>query len=74
MTASRFQILSALYPDIERLASVYLQAHSDDPLYTHLYNDLSWEAKLKFESSGLKRAFLEQPWVKYHKVVEVDTG
>ena len=39
-----------------------------------LYNYLSHEEKRKFEFGGPKEVFLKCPWIKCHKMVEVETG
>lgn len=64
----------ATYEDIDTLLDVYFQAFAADGVYRYLYPNLTWEEKIKFEASGPKRVFREQPWVKLYKVTEENTG
>ncbi len=71
---SNFKLELAAYSDIETLIDVYFHAFANDPLYPYLYPNVSWATKVLFESSGPKRVFQTQPWVKLYKVTEVKTG
>ena len=69
-----FKLELATYEDIDTLIDVYFHAFAADPLYPYLYPNLSWEEKVKFETSGPKRVFKEQPWTKLYKLTEEKTG
>lgn len=69
-----FKLELATYEDIDTLIDVYFHAFAADPLYSFLYPNLTWEEKVRFEASGPKRVFKEQPWVKLYKLTEEETG
>ncbi|PVH80515.1 hypothetical protein DL98DRAFT_491332 [Cadophora sp. DSE1049] len=69
-----FCIEPALYAYLDNLFDIYIEASASHPLSPFLYNDLSYEVKRDFESGGPKKVFLKCPWVKYHKMIEVETG
>lgn len=69
-----FKLELATFGDIDTLLDVYFHAFAADGLYPFLYPGLSWEAKVKFEASGPKRVFKEQPWAKLYKVTERKSG
>ncbi|KAG4428808.1 hypothetical protein IFR05_015710, partial [Cadophora sp. M221] len=69
-----FRIEPAQFSDLNTLFDIYLQAFASHPLDAYLYPNLTHDEKLDFESSGPKEVFLKQPWVKYHKMVEVESG
>ena len=68
-----FKLELAKYEDINTLLDIYFHAFADDSLYPFLYPNVSWEEKVRFEASGPKRVFIEQPWAKLYKVTEVKT-
>ncbi len=68
-----FKVELAKYEDIEALIDVYLRALEHDELYPYMYPNLTWEERIRFESSGPKRVFHTQPWTKLYKVVEEET-
>jgi len=69
-----FRIEPALYADMDTWCDIYIEAAASHPLSTLLYNYLSHEEKRKFEFGGPKEVFLKCPWIKCHKMVEVETG
>lgn len=69
-----FKLELATYEDIDTLLDVYFHAFAADSLYPFLYPNVSWEEKVRFEASGPKRVFMEQPWAKLYKVTEEKTG
>lgn len=69
-----FRIETALYADLDTLFDIYIEAAASHPLSPLLYNDLSHEEKRNFEAGGPKEVFLKCSWIKYHKMVEVETG
>ncbi|KAH7420165.1 acyl-CoA N-acyltransferase [Cadophora sp. MPI-SDFR-AT-0126] len=69
-----FLIEPASYADLDTLFDIYIEASASHPLSSFIYNGLTHDEKRNFESGGPKKVFLECPWVKYHKMVEVETG
>ena len=69
-----FKLELATYEDIDTLLDVYFHAFAADSLYPFLYPNVSWEEKIRFEASGPKRVFMEQPWAKLYKITEEKTG
>ncbi|KAK0108084.1 hypothetical protein ONS95_002905 [Cadophora gregata] len=69
-----FRTEPALYADLDTLFDIYIEASASHPLSPFLYNDLAYQEKRSFESGGPKKVFLKHPGVKYHKMVEVETG
>ena len=65
-----FKLELATYEDIDTLLDIYFHAFAADGVYPYLYQDLTWEEKIRFEASGPKRVFKEQPWAKLYKVTE----
>jgi hypothetical protein len=74
MTNTGFKLDRATYDDIDTLLDVYFHAFATDSLYLFLYPNVSWEEKVRFEASGPKRVFIEQPWAKLFKITEEKTG
>jgi hypothetical protein len=74
MTNAEFTLDRATYEDIDTLLDVYFHAFAADSLYPFLYPKVSWEDKIRFEASGPKRVFIEQPWTKLFKITEEKTG
>jgi hypothetical protein len=69
-----FKLEPAEFSDIDDLFDVYFHAFEADELYPFLYPGLSWEEKVRFEASGPKRVFVEQPWAKLWKITEESNG
>lgn len=69
-----FQLHPAEYEDIDTLLDIYFHAFAADGLYPFLYPGVTWEEKVRFEGSGPKRVFREQPWARLWKVTEGGSG
>jgi len=69
-----FNLKPAFDSDIETLIQVYFKANCNDPLQQALYEGMSWEAQVKLESSRVRMAVEECPWVKLFKMTESKTG
>jgi hypothetical protein len=69
-----FKLEPAEFEDIDTLLDVYFHAFAADPLYPFLYPNVSWEEKVRFEASGPKGVFKQQPWARLYKVTDEKTG
>lgn len=67
-----FQIQPAAYTDLDTLADVLVNAHVIDRFFEQLMPKVSHESRVKWYADSFRRTW-ELKWMKYYKVVELET-
>lgn len=67
-----FQIKPASYPDLDALADVLVKAHVNDALFQELFLKVPHEVRVTWYADAFRKTW-EEKWMRYYKVVELET-
>jgi hypothetical protein len=69
-----FQAEAANYSDLDSIAEIMVDAHVSDNVFVKLMPGVSQKTLVKWYADAFRKVWDEQKWVKYYKVVELETG
>jgi hypothetical protein len=67
-----FQIRPASYSDLDTLADVLVKAHVNDKLFQQLFLRVPHKVRVTWYADAFRKTW-EEKWMRYFKVVELET-